>query len=97
MLQILISNGDDDNEINLNKSDMVSIADKEDMGLRIKQLTGGNSEESSDDSGDENQSDSEFLQQTGQDLSFKKEFGKPLNNTLVSIFQRSGRNHPLRI
>ena len=72
MLQILISNGDDDNEINLNESDMASIGDKENMGLRIKQLTGGNSKESSDDSGDENQSDSEFLQQIGQDLSFKK-------------------------
>ena len=100
MLQILISNGDYDNEIILNESDMVSIGDKEDMSLRIKQLTGGNSKESSDDSGDENESDSEFLQQIRQDLSFKKQIGKPLNNinnTLASIIQRSGRNHPLRI
>ena len=35
---------------------MVSIPDQKDMNLRIKQLTGGGSEESSDDSGDKNQS-----------------------------------------
>ena len=40
---------------------MVSVPDQEDMNLRIKQLTGGCNEESSDDSGDENQSDSGFL------------------------------------
>lgn len=40
---------------------MVSIADQENMDLRIKQLTREGSEESSDDSEDESQSDSEFL------------------------------------
>ena len=48
------SNEDDENEINVNESDMVSIPDQEDMDLRIKQLTIGGSDESSDDSGDEN-------------------------------------------
>ena len=42
---------DGDNEINVNKSDMVSIPDQEDMVLRIKHLTGRVSEESSDKSG----------------------------------------------
>ena len=55
------SNEGDEYAINVNKSDMVSVPDQEDMNLRIKQLTGGCNEESSDDSGDENQSDSGFL------------------------------------
>ena len=75
---------------------MVSIPDLEDMDLRTKQLTGGGSKTSSDDSGDENQSDSEFLQQIWQDLSSKEQFGKPLYTTLCSITQKSERNHPLK-
>ena len=77
------SNEDDDNEININKSEMVSILDQRDMDLIKKQLTKGGSEELSDDSGDENQSESELLQQIGQDLSSKKQSGKPLNTTLA--------------
>ena len=52
------SNDDDNNEINVNKSNMISIPDPEYMDLRIKQLTGAVSEESPVDSGVENQSDS---------------------------------------
>ena len=44
---------------------MVSILDQRDMDLIKKQLTKGGSEELSDDSGDENQSESELLQQIG--------------------------------
>ena len=64
---------------------MVSISDQEDVDLRIKQLIGRSSEKSFDDSGDENQSDSELLKQIGLDLSLKEQFGKPLNTTLASI------------
>ena len=60
------SNNDDDNEINVNKSDVVSIQDQEDMDPRIKKLTGEGSEEYSDDSGNESQSDSDVLQQTSK-------------------------------
>ena len=49
---------DDDDEINGNKSNMVSVPDQEDIYLRIKQPTKGDSEESSDDSRNENQPDS---------------------------------------
>lgn len=49
---------DDDDEINVNKSNIVSIPDQEDIYLRIKQPTKGGSEESSDDSRNENQPDS---------------------------------------
>lgn len=49
---------DDDDEINGNKSNIVSIPDQEDIYLRIKQPTKGGSEESSDDSRNENQPDS---------------------------------------
>ena len=55
------------------------------MDLRIKQLTEGGSEESSDDSGDKKQLDTEFFQQIGQDLSSKEQFGKPLSTLLASI------------
>ena len=64
---------------------MVSISDQEDVDLRIKQLIGRGSEKSFDDSGDENQSDSELLKQIVLDLSFKEQFGKPINTTLDSI------------
>lgn len=64
---------------------MVSISDQEDVDLRIKQLIGRGSEKSFDDSGDENQSDSELLKQIVLDLSFKEQFGQPLNTTLASI------------
>ena len=57
-------------------------------------MTGGGSEESSDDSGDENQSDSEFLQQIGQDLSSKEQFGKPLNTTLAPIISETWEEPP---
>lgn len=65
---------------------MVSIPDQKDMNLRIKQLTGGGSEESSDDSGDKNQSVWDFLQ--------KKEFDKPLSNTLTSIISEIWEEPP---
>ena len=71
--------------IDVKKSDMVSISDQEDVDLRIKQLIRRSSEKSFDDSGDENQSGSELLKQIGLDLSFKEQFGKPLNTTLASI------------
>ena len=64
---------------------MVSISDQEDVDLRIKQLIERGSEKSFDDSGDENQSDSELLKQIVLDLSFKEQFGQPLNTTLTSI------------
>ena len=64
---------------------MVSISDQEDVDLRIKQLIGRGSEKSFDDSGDENQSDPELLKQIVLDLSFKEQFGKPINTTLDSI------------
>ena len=54
------------------------------MKLRLKYLTGRGREESSDDLLDENQSDSECLQQIGQDLSSKGQLGKPLSNALSS-------------
>ena len=49
---------EDDDEINGNKINMVSVPDQEDIYLRIKQPTKGGSEESSDDSRNENQPDS---------------------------------------
>ena len=49
---------DDDDEINGNKSNMVSVPDQEDIYLGIKQPTQRGSEESSDDSRNENQPDS---------------------------------------
>ena len=61
----LDSNEDDDNKKITNKSDMVSIPDQEDIDPRIKQLTGRDREESSNESGDENQPDAEFLRQIG--------------------------------
>ena len=74
---------------------MVSIPDQEDMDLRIKQLTKGGSEESSNYSGDENQSDSQFLQKIRQDLNSKEQLCKPLNITLAASIISEIREDPL--